>query len=143
MIAPIAAKQGAQSKLKVKNEKPANALPFKTVLMASCAELAPSEPNTPTISSFATKPKIVATAHSQVPNPKGLNIVAIGEPINVKMEVPLFSSVIKCNPFSNETLFKSQIKTLAAKITVPARLINDHALSHVVRKMFETRGEEE
>ena len=63
LIAPIVATQGAQRRLNIINEKAESLLPSKikaNVLSAFAIE--EREPNTETTSSFAARPKIVATA---------------------------------------------------------------------------------
>ena len=109
MIAPIAAKQGAHNKLNIINENAPNLFPPKISCPIIASSLLPSstssnatsafpidesEPKTPTTSSFATNPKIVATADCQLPKPNGANIYAIVPPINSNIDFPPFSSVI-------------------------------------------------
>ena len=96
-------------------------------------------PNVATTFSLATKPVILATAAFHSPQPSGVKIQANVCPI-VANKLLLISSTI-ANPLSsNPNDCKNQITIVDNKITVPAFLIKDHPLSHILLKTFNTLG---
>lgn len=113
MIAPRAAKHGAQKRLNNMNEIPASFVK----LMKS------RTPNTPTTSSFATRPMIVAIVALALPNPSGANIHLIPFPICPNILSASSISGWKPNPLSHPNTEPAQITIDERRIIVPAFLI--------------------
>ena len=131
-MAPIAAKQGAQSRLNTRKEYAARRLiPSKS-----------STPNTPTTSSLATSPIMVATVALILPNPNGAKIQ--------QSELPTMPSTLLSRSISalkEKVLFTipkrelAQITIEESSIMVPAFFTNDHTRSHMERSAFSTVGQ--
>ena len=66
-MAPIAAKQGAQRRLKHKNERPETLVKASPILINALPPAPNRIPSVPTIFSFATSPVIAATVLCQLP----------------------------------------------------------------------------
>ena len=131
MIAPIAAKQGAQRRLNARNAYPARApRPSKS-----------RTPNTPTTSSLATSPIIVAIVAVASPNPRGAKIQQIALPIIPR--ILLLSSISVLNPNEPSTIPKEEPAQMiidARRIIVPALLMKDQPRSHIERRIEPTVG---
>ena len=132
LIAPMAAKQGAHSRLKIRNE-----------YAASCVIPSKSRtPNTPTTSSFATRPMMVAMVAVASPKPSGAKIQQIALPITPRML--LSSSISASNPNEPSTVPKqepAQMMIEEIRIIVPAFLMKDQPRSHMERSTLPTVGQ--
>ena len=147
LIAPIAAKQGAHKRLNTRNEYAATAV----MLPASCPQISvpfsatsanPKRiPNVPTTFSFAMSPVTAATAIFQSPHPRGANNGAITFPIEARiLSLSCSASSIPNEPSTQPKLIKNQSRIVDNVMIVPAFLINDHPLSHMLRSTFPTVG---
>ena len=87
LIAPIAAKQGAQRRLNTRNDiadagvKAAARLPHISAPSSATYEKPYRIPKVPTTYSYDNRPVIAATAFLQVPHPRGIKIHARPLPI--------------------------------------------------------------
>ncbi len=119
LVAPIAAKQGDASKIKITNDK---ALAVVNKLVNDIVKNSSPRmiPNVATIVSFAKKPLIIATVDSQFPHPRGIKIGAINSPIDLKILCSV-STLTR----DQSKLCKNQMTIQATKIIVPALIIND------------------
>ena len=103
-MAPIAAKHGAQSRLKimklyaVRREKSAAMLPQISWPSSETFAKPYSTPKVPTTFSFAIRPVKVATAGFQVPKPRGAKIGATTWPMEASRLVLLSSTIPKRRP---------------------------------------------
>ena len=77
----------------------------------------------------------MATLDCHVPKPRGANIGAIKPPITARIE-RFISSTIWNAPFTTPKDLRNQIRTLAARITVPARFIKLQPRSHMLLSIF-------
>ena len=128
----MAAKQGAQSRLNARKEYAAAFV----ILTKS------STPNTPTTSSFATSPMTVAMAAVASSKPKGLNIHLIPFPNAPRTLSASSISVLKPNaPSTQPKHDPAQINIEESNIIVPAFLINERPLSHMLRRTLPTVGQ--
>ena len=145
LIAPIAAKHGAQRRLNTRKEYAATGV----IAPASVPQIsAPSSatslnpykiPKVPTTFSFATSPVIAATAAFQSPQPSGAKIHATAEPIAARILLFISSTIPKLPP-STPKLCANHTKMVERRIIVPAFLMKDHPRSHVLLRTFPTVG---
>ncbi len=128
----MAAKQGAHSRLKAKKEYAAALLIFTKS----------STPNTPTTSSFATSPMMVAMAAVASPKPRGRKIHLMPLPKTPSTLSDSSSSVLNPRPpFTMPKQDPAQIRMEESKIMVPAFLIKEYPLSHMLLSTFPAAGQ--
>jgi len=142
LIAPIAAKQGAQSRLKIRKLKPLAAVNAA----ASAAHVEPSPPYrtpiVPTMFSLATRPVTDATAACQLPQPSGMNSHATALPSFARMlRLISSSSSIPNAPSAQPKRLRNQITMVESRIIVPAFLMKLQPRSHMLRRTFESVGQ--
>ena len=152
LIAPIAAKHGAQRRLNTKN-------PYAAIGVITCARFpqisVPSSatsakpnniPNVATTFSFAIRPVIAATAifhpSPALVHPSGVKIGAITLPIDAKiLSLSCSASNIPNFPSTQPKLIRNQRMIVERRIIVPAFLMNDHPLSHMLLRTFPNVGQ--
>ena len=128
----MAAKQGAHSRLNTRKEYAASCdIPSKS-----------RTPNTPTTSSLATSPIIVAMVALMLPKPSGWNSQQIAPPMAPRMLSSSSISVSKTNePSMTPNTEPAQITMEASRMIVPAFLMNELARSHMLRSRLPTVGQ--
>ena len=101
-------------------------------------------PKVATTFSFAIKPVIAATAIFQpspaLVQPSGVKIHAIALPIEARIEL-FNSSTIPKLPLSHPKLIKNHNTMVDKRMIVPAFLMKDQPLSHMLRSTLETVGQ--
>ena len=97
-------------------------------------------PKVPTTFSFATRPVIAATAAFQSPHPRGAKIQAKDLPIAERIP-SLKSSTMPKWPSTKPKLEANHTTMVESRITVPAFLMKDQPLSHMLRSTLLTVGQ--
>ena len=135
LMAPMAAKQGAHIMLNTRNAYPAIFPRSKSAPSTSLNNIS----NVPTMFSFAIRPVMVATVNSQLsPNPRGTKMYLRALPRLASIELPISSSVSRCNCQSNDE--RNHTSAHANSMNVPAFFTNAHPLSSVALSTLYTLG---
>ena len=111
------------------------------VSSAASAPTPKSIPKVVTTFSLAISPVTAATAIFQSPQPRGANNGAITPPIAARILLSSCSSSSIANfPSIQPNPCKNQRTIAESSIIVPAFLINDQPLSHMLLKILDTVG---
>ncbi len=147
LMAPMAAKQGAHSRLNTIKEYAATAvMEPANIPQISCPSSATSAkpkitPKVPITFSFATNPVMAATADFQSPQPRGRKSHANVFPIAAKilLSISIWSSIRKL-PSTHPKNVVNHTKIVDSIMMVPAFLIKDQPRSHMLLATFPTVG---